>query len=81
VLVSAVGQTKQQIAKLILQCHINSFHAGGTYCCICCAELPGSGPRERLLLSAAQVALLLLLLCSLQLQVEVMVVVVSIHGI
>lgn len=30
-LVSAIGQTKQQIAKLILQCHINSFNTGGTY--------------------------------------------------
>lgn len=77
-LVSAIGQTKQQIAKLILQCHINSFDAGDTYFYICCEEVPGSKPKERLSLSAAQVTLLLL--CSTQLQVEV-VAVLSIGGI
>lgn len=78
-LVSAIGQTKQQIAKLILQCHINSFNTGGTYFYICCLEVPGSRPKENRSLTAAQVALLLLHLS--QLQVEVMFVVVSIPGI
>lgn len=78
-LVSAIGQTKQQIAKLILQCHINSFNAGGTYFYICCLEEPGSRPKENHSLPAAQVALLLLHLS--QLQVEAMFVVVFIRGI
>lgn len=58
-LVSAIGQTKQQTAKLVLQCHINSFDTGGTWVYICCMEVPGSAPGENPR-SAAQVALLLL---------------------
>lgn len=45
-LVSAIGQTKQQIAKLILQCHINSFNTGGTYFVSAVWKYLGAGQKR-----------------------------------
>lgn len=76
-LVSAIGQTKQQTAKLVLQCHINSFDTGGTWFYICWLEVPGSRPKEN------PHSLQHRWPCSrsTQLQVKAMFAVVSIRGI
>jgi len=69
VLVSAIGQTKQQTAKLLLQCHINPFNTGVSVFLSAVGKHLGAGQMGRAgLLYAAQVPLFLLYLSQCRLK-------------